>query len=101
MKIIDLTLPLYTGMPVYPGDPEASIELIQSIEKNGWNMRRIQINTHDCTHVNAPIHGIQGGKNLDDYPLESFSGKAVIYDPAVPMSSECGVIFRDRNIDKE
>src|SRR3989338_7184586 len=101
MKIIDLTLPLYTDMPVYPGDPEASIELIQTLERDGWNMRRIQINSHDGTHVNAQVHGIEAGKNLDGCPLESFCGQAVIYDPSVPITSDTGVIFRDRNIDKE
>lgn len=80
MKIIDLTLPIQTGMPVYPGDPEASIELIQTVEKDGWNMRRIQMNSHDGTHVNAPVHAFSGEKTLDDYSLESFCGKACIYD---------------------
>lgn len=101
MKIIDLTLPLYTGMPVYPGDPEASIELIQTLEQNGWNMRRIEMNTHDGTHVNAPVHGIENGKNLDDYSLEQFCGPARIYSPSVSLNSSEGIIFRDQNIDKK
>jgi len=101
MKIIDLTLLIYTGMSVYPGDPEASIEVIQTIEKNDWNMRRIQMNTHDGTHVNVPIHGINDGKNLDDFSLEEFCGPAVIYNPSIQMTSDKGVVFRDQNIDKE
>ena len=100
MKIIDLTLPLYTGMPVYPGDPEVSIELVQKFEESGWNMRRIQINSHDGTHVNAPIHSAATGKTLDDYSLEEFCGLARIYSPDVAMTSETGVIFRDQNVDK-
>lgn len=99
MKIIDLTLPLYTGMPVFPGDPEVSIELVATIEKDGWNMRRMQVNTHDATHVNVPIHMVEGGKNLDDYPLETFCGPAKIFNPDVPMEPEFGYIFRDQNID--
>lgn len=101
MKIIDLSLPIQTGMPVYPGDPEASIELIQTITKDGWNMRRIQINSHDGTHVNAQIHGVENGKNLDDYDLGQFCGQARIYNPTIPINSDEGVIFRDRNIDKD
>lgn len=101
MKIIDLTLPIYTGMPVYPGDKDASIEPIQTIEKDGWNMMRIEMNTHDGTHVNASIHGIKDGKTLDDYSLEDFCGKAIIYNPLISMNSETGVIFRDQNIDKK
>lgn len=100
MKIIDLTLPLYTGMPVYPGDPEASIELIQTIDKHGWNMRRLEINTHDGTHVNSPIHGIANGKSLDDFPLESFCGSAIIFTSEKPLAKDMGIIFRDRNIDQ-
>lgn len=99
MKIIDLTLPMHTGMPVYPGDPEVSIELVQTHEKEGWDMRRIQINAHDGTHVNAPIHMVPGGKTLDDMPLDSFCGPAHIYSPDVPMTAEKGVVFRDQNID--
>jgi len=100
MKIIDLTLPIYTGMPVYPGDPEALIEIIQTIEKDGWNMRRIQMNSHDGTHVNVPSHAVKDGKNLDDFELNNFCGVARIYDPAVAITQTEGIIFRDRNIDK-
>ncbi len=99
MKIIDLTLPLYTGMPVYPGDPEASLELIQTVKKNGWNLRRIEINSHDGTHVNVPFHAFDDGKKLEDYSLSDFCGPAVVYDPANAMPSDKGVIFRERNVD--
>jgi len=85
-------------MSVYPGDPEASIELVQTLEKDGWNMRRVQINSHDGTHVNAPIHGIEGGKTLDDYPLDAFCGPTKIYDGTIKKDKR--VIFRDQNIDK-
>ena len=90
---------MYTGMPVYPGDMEASVELVQTISQDDWNMRRIQINSHDGTHVNAPIHAVADGKNLDDYSLEAFCGHAVIYDPVVGIVADKGIIFRDRNID--
>src|SRR5215467_1437008 len=79
MRIIDLTLPMYTGMPVFPGDPEVSIETIQTFERDGWNMRRIEMNSHDGTHVNVPIHGTANGKTLDDYTLSDFCGSAEIY----------------------
>jgi len=99
MKIIDLSLPLYSGMPVFAGDPEVSIEVIQTIEKNGWNMRRIEINGHDGTHVNAPLHMVRDGKSLDDYALEDFCGTARVYETGVPMEAAFGYIFRDQNID--
>src|SRR3989344_95818 len=98
MKIIDLTMPLYTGMPVFPGDPEVSIEKVQTHEKDGWDMLRIQINGHDGTHVNAPSHMVEGGKTLDDYTPQDFCGRARIYQAGMQIGPDIGVIFRDQNI---
>ena len=97
--IIDLSLPLYTGMPVYPGDKEAVIERVSELERDGWNMQRLEINSHDGTHVNVPFHSQAGGKTLDDYSLEHFCGLAEVYNPSNPISSGKGLIFRDHNID--
>ena len=99
MNIIDLSLPLFTGMPVYPGDKEAIIELVFEVERDGWNMQRLEINSHDGTHVNVPVHSIPGGKTLDDYTLDNFCGPAEIYVPSKPMTADKGIIFRDHDID--
>lgn len=101
MKLIDLTQPLFDGMPVYPGDPEVRIQEIHTIQKQGWNLRNITFTTHIGTHVNVPYHMVQDGKTLDDIPLDSFMGKAVIYTPGMEFYGETGVIFRDQNINKE
>lgn len=98
-RIIDLTLPLYSGMPVYPGDPEASIELVQILERDGWNMRRLGINSHDGTHVNVPAHMVAGGRTLDDYAPDDFCGPARIFADDEAMTPALGYLFRDRNID--
>jgi len=99
MRIIDLTLPMYSGMAVFPGDAEAVIEPVQTYARDGWNMRRLHINAHDGTHVNVPIHGTAKGKSLDDYALEDFCGAAEIYEPSWTLTSAVGVLFRDQNID--
>ena len=99
MKLIDLTKPLFDHMPVYPGDPDLIVNLIQTLEEDGWNMRRIQMNLHDGTHVNAPIHMAAGGKTLDDLPLHRFSGKCVLFTENILMKSDTGVIFTTKNID--
>jgi len=35
---------------------------------------------HVGTHIDAPAHMIQGGKQLSDYPIEKFIGKAILVD---------------------
>jgi arylformamidase len=99
MRIIDLTLPMYSGMAVFPGDPEVVIEPVQTYARDGWNMQRLHINTHDGTHVNVPIHGTAKGKSLDDYGAGDFCGAAEIYEPSWTLTSSVGILFRDRNID--
>jgi kynurenine formamidase len=93
MRIVDLSLSLYSDAPVFPGDPEMNIEKVLTLEKDGWEMRRLQINSHDGTHVNVPSHAVIGGKNLDAYTLNAFQGKAHIYTPGMTISSGEGVLF--------
>lgn len=100
MKIIDLSLPIYDGMPVYPGDPEVEIKQVHTLAKQGWNLRTLFLNTHLGTHVNVPLHMTNNGKTLDDFPIEAFCGKAVVYQDDVDVNPNFGVIFTSVNIDK-
>lgn len=93
MKIIDLTLPIHNGMFVYPGDPEVNIEQIQTINKNGWNMKRLHLNGHDGTHVNVPVHCNKKGKTLDNYKVTDFFGECVLYKTDRDIKSGMGIIF--------
>lgn len=101
MKIIDLSQQIYSGMPVFPGDPEVDIEQAQTFEKDGWNMKRVHMNLHDGTHVNAPVHGTKNGETLDDYSPDDFIGQAVLYEGPDDIKRGIGVIFRDHDIDRE
>ncbi|MBI5127680.1 cyclase family protein [Candidatus Roizmanbacteria bacterium] len=93
MKIIDLSQILYDHMPVYPGDPDVIIKKVFSFEKNGWNMNRIEINSHDGTHVNIPIHGTKNGRNLDTYSIDDFIGESHLYSNEKDIQKDCGLIF--------
>jgi kynurenine formamidase len=96
MKIIDLTHAIENGMPVYPGDPEVHIEQIQTIVTHGWNMKRLHINTHDGTHVNAQVHCIENGKTLDEYSLTDFCGECIVYEKIADIQPAIGIIFREQ-----
>jgi len=76
MKIIDLTHPLETGMPVYPGTPAVEVAPLATIEKQGFRETHLSFTSHTGTHVDAPAHMIPGGRRLDDYAPGDFSGTA-------------------------
>ncbi len=78
MKIIDLTMPLDTRTPVYPGDPKPIFEQSASIEQEGYNTFSIKLNSHMGTHIDAPDHFIKNGKTLDKFPLDRFIGNGII-----------------------
>lgn len=75
--LIDLSVPLNEQTPVYPGDPATEIRPAGILDKDGFQDHYLCCGTHVGTHMDAPSHMIEGGKNLDEIPIERFSGEAV------------------------
>ena len=87
MKIIDLSHPIYEQTPVFPGTPEVEVEAFATIEKDGYREKAFQLASHVGTHMDAPAHGLADGRFLDQYPVDSFMGSAIILnvpDPSTP-----------------
>ena len=80
MKVIDLTMPIDARTPVYPGDSKPRIWQKSTVAKDSCNTKGLEISSHFGTHIDSPFHILQNGKNLDDFPLSNFIGKAVVLD---------------------
>ncbi|GHS93626.1 kynurenine formamidase [Synergistales bacterium] len=75
-QIIDLTAPIAPHWR-YP----ITVETVKSKDNgNIVNIRRFDMQSHWYTHIDAPLHYVNNGKTLDDFPLENLMGKAVILD---------------------
>jgi len=79
MRIIDLTVALSEETPVYPGGPNAKIET-EFIEDIGCRASSLRIGAHDGTHMDAPLHFVENGKTLAEYPAEKFVCRGVLID---------------------
>ncbi len=79
-KIIDISMPLDEKTPAYPEDPPLGITQIADINKEGWNEKRLELNSHCGTHVDAPAHMIPDGKTLNELSLDHFYGPGVVID---------------------
>jgi kynurenine formamidase len=77
---LDLSVPLVTGMPVYPGDPEVGITRALGVAEDGVNVLRVHMGSQTGTHVDAPYHVDDAWPRLDELPLDRFSGPAVCVD---------------------
>jgi len=62
-------------------------------------MRRLKINGHDVTHVNAQIHGMLKGRSLNDYKIEEFIGESLLYETDEEIKEEIRLIVINKNID--
>ncbi|OHV34380.1 MULTISPECIES: cyclase family protein [Pseudofrankia] len=80
MELIDLTVPITAGMPVYPGDPEVQVAAALTVAGSGVNVRRIHLGSQTGTHVDAPYHIDDSLPRLDEIPLERFTGPGVLVD---------------------
>ncbi len=75
--LIDLSVDLNEKTPVYPGDPETKINPAGILETSGYKDHYVCMGTHVGTHMDAPSHMVVGGKNLNEFPIEKFSGRGV------------------------
>lgn len=75
-KLIDLSLPIFKGMPFYPGDINTTISQRPEFEKTGWVASSIRMSLHAATHVESAAHAIKGGRTLDSYTLDTFVAEA-------------------------
>jgi arylformamidase len=78
--LIDLSVPLHSGMPVWPGDPEVEITPVATVAADGYNLLALRLGSQSGTHVEAPFHVDDALPALSDLPLERFTGPAVVAD---------------------
>ena len=83
MRVIDISIPLKSlkeGMHVYPGDAPYFASTEKSIHKDGMRLSRIELGSHNGTHVVMPAHAIEGGAETETLPLELLVGPAWVAD---------------------
>ena len=78
--LIDLSHPIGTGMPVWPGDPEVELTPAATVAADGYNLLAVRMGSQSGTHVDAPYHVDDTLPALADLPLERFTGRAVVAD---------------------
>ncbi len=80
MKLFDLTHAFGDSMPVYPGDPASKITSLNDIAGAGYSVSQVTTGMHTGTHIDGPLHVIEGGRPLSEMPVESFIGRGVLID---------------------
>lgn len=89
-KIVDISLPLDAGFQMHTPEGVKNVQLAFELIKDypggaGQMVSAVHMRLHNGTHVDAPMHFVQGGHSIDQMPLETFYGPGVMADlTAVP-----------------
>lgn len=114
MTWLDISVPIRDGMPTFEGDPKVHLERAQSISGGAiCNVSRLDFGVHSGTHIDAPVHFIDGAGGIEDLAFDLLVGPAQVVDAraidgpfdaaaierlAIPEGTE-RLLFRSRNSD--
>jgi kynurenine formamidase len=76
----DLSRPIETGMPTYPGDPDVTLAPDATHEGDGYATSEFRTGTHAGTHVDAPRHTLSEGEPIDEIDPGRFAFDARLVD---------------------
>ncbi len=108
-RIIDVSVALTEGMPIYEGNPPFSVSWAMSKRRGDQvNLTELREGVHTGTHVDAPYHFIEEGKKIDALPLTDFFVSAHVIECRGKTVGERvlsgkrirkgeGVLFKTRN----
>ena len=111
MTIHDVSVKISPDMVVWPGDAGVEITPVSRISQGGSaNISELRMGSHSGTHVDPPLHFIEGGTTVDQLPLDVLIGECVVCDvrdvPAIdiPVLEACAIpegteriLFKTRN----
>lgn len=83
-RVVDLTLPIVPGEGARPFKIERGrteeLTVHEPVDHPWYVMHRVQTISHIGTHVEAPYHCFEYGRDLGSIPVERFVGEAIVLD---------------------
>lgn len=81
---IDISVAVRNGMVHWPGDAPFELKRLKDMQQgDGLTLSYMSLGIHTGTHMDAPLHFIQGGAAIDTMPADAMMGPArvvSIYD---------------------
>jgi arylformamidase len=75
MTLLDISPPIATATPVWPGDTPVGIERVWRMEAGSpVNVARLTLSPHTGAHADAPLHYDEHGAPIGEVALETYIG---------------------------
>ena len=82
-RAIDLSFPLSSACPTFPGDPAIRVRPVRTLERgDAYRLSTLALGSHSGTHLDAPSHFVAGGASVDQVDLELLNGEAHVVQVA-------------------
>jgi len=81
-KLYDISMTIEPGMQVYKNKDEKRPEIVNMVNFQTGKVHesRLSLDVHCGTHIDAPLHMIEGGETIETVPLEQLIGNARVLD---------------------
>lgn len=77
----DISVPIRNGMITFEGDPPVHLQRASSIgDGASCNVSRLDFGLHSGTHVDAPVHFIDGAAGVEAVDVDALIGPATVVD---------------------
>jgi arylformamidase len=80
LTYLDLSQPLHANCPGWPTFPPTTLESYATVEVEGFNAEHLDLINHTGTHLDVPYHFFSEGQRIEDVPVDTFQGAAVVLD---------------------
>jgi len=92
MTLIDVSVPLDSNVPTYPGNTPFTIEpVLRTGHGDRGNVSTLHLSAHSGTHVDAPWHSLNDGARTESLSLDVLIGPARV----VELSTRRGITAED------
>ncbi|MHA1145076.1 MAG: cyclase family protein [Candidatus Helarchaeota archaeon] len=108
--IHDISIMLGMESITYPGDPEYSLDFVESLKSgNSCNLSKLEMSSHAGTHLDFPLHFLPGAKSSEQFPIETFILPALVAEitnenavmpselSSLPIGPGDAILFKTKN----
>lgn len=89
-RLLDVSQPIWAGMPRIAVLPEVAIDPVTSIaEGKPLNISMLHLPSHAGTHIDAPSHAVEGAPTIDEVAVDRFVSPGVV----VPVDKAAGELI--------
>jgi arylformamidase len=81
VRFLDISSPIYEGMPAFPGDPAVRVRRVRSLAGGDpYNLSELTLGSHAGTHVDPPVHFVADGATIDQLDLGTLNGPCQVVE---------------------